>query len=711
MKVIPVIKNVNWNGDYTNVPYFTDKTIDKTTWLLNKYCNGALITDGIDNLKIIRENVSTGSITMSLKQVNKIPGYESLTKYDLWKCNYLITDEGQFYFVNEVVIQNDDICSFLLELDTWMTNIDNTIINDGKQRYIKRGHAKRLKKTPAGYIIDYDLNNPNWNPINEDNLNKEITNASVLTSFPKDMRPFVNSSGNVVITGEDNIRDVLNEFYWLTLFVPIPKTSNSAAKVNYRYGVKIKGSNAQTTQLPYQLRSVPLAETKLGIIPVAGLQMSDDGNRYYDAWSQGIMNEFAQTDSEIVGAVITRGLFPGYRSFKCDANSKLEISNTGDGYFKLRITPGSYEYVKGQNAAIKILDLEEQKTNVGVLSSNNYSNSYKDLDIFQSQKWLKAQQSDNNIFDKDNYLRRFNKTYSPTSLSKDNPRNPEYEPYMYSKQLLDIRLVGTQENIDLSYQLLEGQLPIISKSSFFDNGVLQENKYVETGKYKDRKYSGVGLVENINIVFPTSTSAYQQYLLQNQSNRTGEIIGTVVSGAGGIGLGAAGGFAAGSKAGPIGAVAGAVFGALGGGLNAGLSAGKIKSKELDIQRQPNKVNNSNNNGVTDIINNLDNGYDYITISDAIDSDKAYYYEEIYRKGCIWDFAWTPDFDTRYHFNFWQIEDIKETLDISGLSPAEILRVNEMFNVGVRLFHIRDIGDDFDPNNFEKENLEMEIVNG
>ncbi len=276
---------------------------------------------------------------------------------------------------------------------------------------------------------------------------------------------------------------------------------------------------------------------------------------------------------------------------------------------------------------------------------------------------------------------------------------------MYSSQMLDISLNTTQSIKPLSYNLLEGNAPTIKRTSIVDNAVISERIDIDTGYYVGNKYKDDNLLEQRKVVFPISTSRYYDYMLANQSQQASEGVGAGTTALLAVAAVVGALFTGGAS---IPVVAG--IGAAGAAATAS-SYGKLIGKDADARRLPKEGKGSSENGLGDLITNINEGFDYKSINEALDRDKAYYYNEVYSKGVLWDFRFNVRWDSRYWFNYWMVLDMDKMVDIKPLNPDEVELVKNIFQSGVRLWHIREATQKLDMKDFSKENLEMDVING
>ncbi len=188
MKLLPVFYNVPWTKEYKDVLKFWG--VNKFDYLSNNYLKNA--TTDWSEAKLQGNIVNTDRINAKVTMnVDNLPAsYANWTLYDFLAVNYILSDKGQYFFVTTATTKGQNQVTYELELDSWMTNVETKISNDNVIREINRGHADRIilkSGTTDKYQYDFNLANPNWNPINTDNPKKDligkqmfIPNASVL---------------------------------------------------------------------------------------------------------------------------------------------------------------------------------------------------------------------------------------------------------------------------------------------------------------------------------------------------------------------------------------------------------------------------------------------------------------------------------------------------------------------------------------------------
>ncbi len=156
---------------------------------------------------------------------------------------------------------------------------------------------------------------------------------------------------------------------------------------------------------------------------------------------------------------------------------------------------------------------------------------------------------------------------------------------------------------------------------------------------------------------------------------------------------------------------GFVSGVVGGGQGASGAFGirKTDAKVEDLQNQPNETSNTQNNVLGSLNTSLLDFFDYIIYEKPKQSELKQVYDDVYENGVNWNKRQIINWDSRYWFNCWIIQDVVKTLDNSNLSPFEYGFVNDLFARGIRLWHIRTQEQDFNPNNFTRENLEKWLV--
>ncbi len=159
----------------------------------------------------------------------------------------------------------------------------------------------------------------------------------------------------------------------------------------------------------------------------------------------------------------------------------------------------------------------------------------------------------------------------------------------------------------------------------------------------------------------------------------------------------------------MGILTGGVGLAVGAGIAAGATASAVGKgvQAIDQQNKPEQVNNNSNSILNIHATNVNGSSPYITIEQAIESELAFYFKEIYRNGSFWNFDYKIRWDSRYWFNFWSIQNIGKTINVDGIAPEEVILFNDIFDKGIRMWHVRDLTL-VNINNYEKENLEMSV---
>ncbi len=722
MKILPVIKNVEWTNNYQDVPYLIN--VNKEVWLLKNYLGNSNLNLW-DNVKDKKSLVNTDRINatliVNLKDLKEqLPNlYDTWNIYNLLAVNYFIGNEGQFYFVKKgtgATLTNATTVSFELELDSWMTNIHDKITNDNKERYIRKGHANRLINTSGDkYELDFDRANPNWNEISGPKPVKEIIGKGFFSSeFDIDLFKRLGTTANPnKIIGKTEVYKLLNEFNWLVLLSPLPKDADS--KIDYKQGVKVKSKDGTLSFLPYQLLVAPLYEftnevesqkTILGIE-----RLTAGGGR---DWVLGdALNGLGQTGSELLNAGVIKGIvkgcdiFPGadHDDIKCEwiksnKENRLEFTFPDKNLYNIdKVATGlliinEIEYNENPNGIFKILE------------NSFFENNLLD---FPSQKLNKDFKNElGNIF---------NKEWDKTNLEPTNDKNIELESSLYNPQILGLKLNATQQAKEISYQLLKGKQPTLSHFSSYAESIETTRKVINEGYYVDYEYDiKENIVGSSQNNYPLGSTKYQDFLLQQQSQHQASMVsagvGTAISSITSL-LGIIGGIIAGPLTGGLSTAA--TIGTIGLGVSqvgsaaqSGLSVNEKKAQITDLKNQPSEIRNTGSNIINTLATDLTVQNDYLVIEKPVASDLKYFYDEVYENGVNWDFRYSVRFDSRFWFNYWQIIDIHKTLDLTGLNPDEISLVDSIFENGIRLWHIRNATQTLDTSKFGEENLEMEI---
>ncbi len=693
MKILPVFKNVPWNIEYLDLPKLWNVNVE--AWLLKQYVNDSDISiwDEVKEVGgVVNSDRINASFVIGLDDLPKL--YSNWNLYDLLKVNYFITDQGQYFFVNKLtgteVVNNLDgkpAVKFNLTLDSWMTNLMSVIENDNVEREVKRGHSNRfIKNSDGSYSFDFNLSNPNWNPINSDSVPKLIKKLNVFSNI----RPDFNYTIGTEITRPQIAKATVNELWWLLLYERIE---------NIEQGTKLRIVQTVNNKLnlPYIIRAIPISSGTSTIKLKSGAT-----SEIFKCDVEAFLKKHTKTNSEVIGGVITRGLFVG-ALVNLDF-SKILIEDLAEYTITVNNT-STQTFIDndGENGSLIIKNIEY---NYNVNAKVDYYN-YELLPIgklsdklsyFPSRYWIEKKVERNLFFELEKY---FDKNFNFDTSTINNNKDIDKETYMYSEQMLNINLNTNQNIKPLSYLLLEGKLPILRKTASVDNAIISVRLDIETGKYVNQKFSDNNLVENSKIVIPTSTSQYNEYMLTNQSQIKSEGAGAIISVL--LGLAAT-----------IGAIfTGGATAALGLGVSTAVvgasSAGKLISKDTDLKRLPRTSSGTTDNALSEYISNINNGYEYLTIEKPVERDLAYFYNEVYSKGVLWNFRYTVKWDSRYWFNYWSIDNMDKTVDVSTLNPDEVQLIKTIFMNGCRIWHIRALDQELDMSNFTKENLETEIV--
>ncbi len=708
MKILPVIKNVEWTNNYQDVPYLTG--VNKELWLLKNYLGDSNLTLW-DNVKDKKSLVNTdrinATLTVNLLDLKtQIPNlYNTWNIYNLLAVNYFIGNEGQFYFVKKgtgATLVNATTVKFELELDSWMTNIHDKIVNDNKERYVKKGHANRLTKndTTNKYNLDFNLSNPNWNEITGESGLKQVLGKAFYS--PNIDWDYINDTNNQ-FNGKIDSYKVMNEYNWMIIFKPL--TPDTAGNVDYSTGLKIIQKDGTTIILPYDVYATPVFTRK---------NPDNDATDYNKVWTQNAadpvlrfnpietLNKLTQESSDVLNTVITKGLFNGFDIFPTQPELSVGVDILNDGgspkkwygtFLLTSIDKEDIEIIEADKwGALKIRE---------IVYNDKYKGDYKNLEnsMLENLKPYIPSKIFNEEF-KNTIPNIFDKEWDKVNLEPTNDKDMELESALYTPNVLSIKINTSSQTKELSYHLLKGKQPTLSVYSSALEGVSQLRKRINEGFYDEQQFlEKENINETIQNQFPIATSVYAEWNRQNQAQYRASLSSA------GLGLGLASIFGLGSlkSKSVVGAAAG-----LGGIVQSALSLNEKKAQITDLKNQPTQVKNAGGNLINLISTDISVQNDYLTVEKLVASDLKYFYDEVYENGVLWDFRYNVRFDSRYWFNFWMILDIHKTLDLTGLNPDEISLVDTIFENGVRLWNIRSIDQELDTNKFDKENLEMEI---
>ncbi len=754
MKILPVIKNVEWTNNYQDVPYLTG--VNKELWLLKNYLGDSNLTLW-DNVKDKKSLVNTdrinATLTVNLLDLKtQIPNlYNTWNIYNLLAVNYFIGNEGQFYFVKKgtgATLVNATTVKFELELDSWMTNIHDKIINDNKLRYVKKGHANRLVKntTTNKYELDFDRANPNWNEITGPKPVKEVIGKGFFS--PKFDIDTLETKGQY-IRGKKEVYKFLNDFNWLVMLTPLPDVKLGPEGCSgdtcifgkdYSKGLKITNKDGTVSILPYILMVSPLYKftNKANPIPPSGpdretkFGLKNVITPVGKTWDlENTLKTFTQSKSEVINAGIIKGLANG-----CDIFPDY-VAETPEKEISITWTRPDSDVQKYNELDLYVPDdniNEEVLEGLGttgdyarlVINHIKYEEDYKGLyeiveNTFFENKTLDFPSQKLNKDFKNELGDIFNKEWDKSELEPTNNKDNELESSLYNPQITSLQLNTLNQTKELSYQLLKGKQPTISNYSSYAESLESTRKRINEGYYEEYKYEiKENVVGSIQNNYPLGSGKYQDFLLQSQAQHQTSIqsakasagissITSILGIIGGLVLAPfTGGASAGAAIGAVGAI-GLGASQIGSAVQSGLSLKEKKSQIVDLKNQPGEVRNTGSNIINNLTTDLAAHNDYLTIEKPVASDLKYFFDEVYENGVLWDFRYNIRWDSRYWFNYWKILDINKTLDLTGLNPDEIELVNTIFANGIRLWHIRDNNQILDVSKFDKENLEMEII--
>ncbi len=714
MKWLPVKNNIEWTPVYDDVPHFVDKNIDKTDWMLQHYCNtDKTIWDEVPLTKSTVKTTNTDAVLrIGLTMLRKLTPYANWTLDDLLKVNYVFSDNGDFYFVATTNVINGNSVEFTMIRDLWMSKIDNVIVQDEIPRKVLRGHYNRFTDIDDNTkTINTDLDNPNWKNNSLKEYMKVAKSISVYTSKFTTCElqnqaggsNFLWNAKNVSCSGS-NKTDLkykfLNEFYWLTIFVNLDRSlADDPASLSASYGDGTKViTNGGEVVLPYRIYSLPILSTDL--YTAFKIKNYDTSSAVSDIDVVDMLDGLTKSSSKVIGATLTKGLFYGSTLFS-------EKSNAFNVIYKNTPLGETIELWLNNSDIVYTSQLDEFGLVVGTSRAGSPIVAPEKIDLTDRQvnteilSILKGQNNSffpfvsNELRDKFADVFRipeirdfFNKRFNNSDLSETNKKDIKLEPLYYSNQISELILNTPTVTKKLSYQYLEGKYPDIKKKSFMDNGTVTEKTLIIGNKYLKMSLNDAEILENKNNIFPTRTVAYNDYLIQNQSQRAGNLARIGAEGGTNILKNLFNPFSLISSATDI-----------------GTEVMQIKNKESDIMREPHQIKNLSGSIVNDFLVDNNELIDYLVLSQVSDVDMNEIWNDVYRKGCYWNFEKVINFSSRYWFNYWMIEDINKTLDVSNLHNDEIELVRSIFTSGIRLWNIRSLSQKLNMKIYDLENLE------
>ncbi len=716
MKLIPVFKNVNWNNNYSDVPKFWNN-VDKELWLLKKYCNNndKTVWDQLLNVKSIkRENNIRGSVVFDLKLLPTNYGKQDI--YFLLKCNYLVSNSGQFYFVVNAKVNNLNSIIFTLELDSWMTNIEPIIVNDSIEKNVIQGqHDRFIDKDTNNVSFDYSDENCNWNYTHADNFNYIVQTKWLLkidNFFNKNTRKDFSLIGKEAY-------DILNEYPCFIALVPYDTAlkSQTGSKMNEENLITSTEENVKI-EIPYRILVSPVRPSGLVQLQANyGGQTSGDVSLETEA-----LLKVTNASSKTIGVGFFQGVSLGWSwvspttgatdIFKIDftqtsTNTKLRIDMGNGGQPVKDNTSKGSEYTMGVSHLTQ--QDKDNKTVFKIMEKDDATNITSW--VFKNRPILPAVKAIEN-FESENWWDVFTpKLIRKQELNKNNLKNIKYETYMYNEKLTKITLKTFSSQKQLSYFLLQGEKPSLTATNFWNEGQLFISRRLNVGRYKQSIYAGDFLSETINIIFPTTSDKAVDYMVQNQAQHKVERTQGIFNAAFGAITGAVGIAASVFIPGAVSRSTGFVSGVVGGGQGASGAFGirKADAKVEDLQARPNETSNTQNNVLGSLNTSIMDFFDYIIYEKPKASELKQVYDDVYENGVSWNKRQIINWDSRYWFNYWIIQDVIKTLDNSNLSPFEYGFTNDLFGRGLRMWHIREQEQDFIPNNFTRENVEKWVT--
>lgn len=224
----------------------------------------------------------------------------------------------------------------------------------------------------------------------------------------------------------------------------------------------------------------------------------------------------------------------------------------------------------------------------------------------------------------------------------------------------------------------------------------------------EAKDTMVGYYDNSKLL-PTEAEAYEDYISSNMYERNWDRSwGTTTSAVGGAANGGFTGAAIGSMILP------GIGTAIGGGIGAGLGliggvTGNIvgqNKKEDDLKRTPHRVNSSPDNWISDQISTLKTG---VMTREVSEDMKEVVYDGFHKIGYEINkfLPYDKYLENRYYFNFIQTDDISSRIK-NRLSNEIKAEINNAHLKGFTVWHVRDLETFKGINNYNYENLEMDV---
>jgi len=274
--------------------------------------------------------------------------------------------------------------------------------------------------------------------------------------------------------------------------------------------------------------------------------------------------------------------------------------------------------------------------------------------------------------------------------SISNQRNKRYEPKLNTYPYNYIMLTDYQSQpLIVKKELLDTNKDVMyvqSVGAFHKSKIYLNNYNGDYGKYYNT-------VNNTISELPLLNDAYLNYIAQNKASATAGVAVNVATGVASLGLGLA--------TGGIGLVAG-----LGMALSQGQQIANQVIKMQDLKDTPDSLRQTGNNAEFDI---ADDNIGVVGLSLTIKTEfmeKLYNY--LYHYGYKCNNFKVPNTRSRYYFNY--IKTIGATLN-TNIDTEWTEKIKQVYDNGVTIWHYRDANTFKGVNNYDYENVQVNLIGG
>ena len=214
-----------------------------------------------------------------------------------------------------------------------------------------------------------------------------------------------------------------------------------------------------------------------------------------------------------------------------------------------------------------------------------------------------------------------------------------------------------------------------------------------------------------NYSLPTETDKYEEFLIRNKSQINNNLLSKKTN----LGLGvltSAVGIAGTVLTGGVTAIASA--GAIIGGITNAVKASNSIKQDLamlaDLKRTPNTIEGIGSTGIADFaIKNINPSILEFRLPLQMRNRIQTFF---YQHGYNWNNRlenWNNIFNKRYYFEYFELNGIFENIKLQAAADVKQL-INDTFEKGITIWHVRDLTTFKGIKNYKYENLEMVLVN-